>query len=130
MTVINIDAPGGKVRFARRFIKQRLKGFKKDLAVCLKVNKDKDEERAFMPMLTNTIALLELFSGLYSGRLTYRNATHLFNYLNDFAPGRYDDYRVKLLYIAFRHKLAHASHPYVGFDTSKSADLNSRKMRL
>src|SRR5215475_3839298 len=130
MTVINIDAPGGKVRFARRFIKQRLKGFKKDLAVCLKVDKDKDEERAFMPMLTNVIALLELFSGLYSGKLTYRNATHLFAYLDKFAPGRYDDYSIQLLYIVFRHKLAHASHPYVGFDTSKVNELKSRPMRL
>lgn len=50
--------------------------------------------------------------------------------MNDFAPGRYDDYRIKLLYIVFRHKLAHVSHPYVGFDTSKVDALKSRSMRL
>ena len=86
MTVIKIDRPGGVVRFAERFVEQRLKGFQKDLTVCLKIEEDKNAERAFLPMLTNVIALLELFSGLYSGKLTYRNATHLFKYLNDFAP--------------------------------------------
>jgi len=47
-----------------------------------------------------------------------------------FGPRTYDEYLVNLLYIVFRHKLAHLSHPYVGFNTAKESKLNSRPMRL
>jgi hypothetical protein len=130
MPVYDIDAPGGVVRFARIFVRRRLKGFKKDMQVCLKPGAPEKEERAFMPMLTNTIALLELFSGLHSGHLRRRNQTHLTDYLKAFGPREYDDYLLTLLYVAFRHKLAHLSHPHVGLNTVKEDSLKSRPMRL
>jgi hypothetical protein len=131
MTVYDIYLPGGAHRFAKIFAHRQLERFKKDLIVCLKPGAPKEEERAFMPMLTNVIATLELFSGLYSGHLRGRNEEHLAQYLKAFAPpNRYDDYAIHLLYVAFRHQLAHLGHPCVGFDTSKVSRLKSRPMRL
>ena len=131
MTVYDIYKPRGPYKFARTFIGRQLKRFKKDLIVCLKPGAPEEEERAFMPMLTNTIALLELLSGLYSGQLLGRDEEHLTAYLKAFAPkDRYENYVIHLLYVAFRHQLAHLGHPYVGFDTETEKRLKSRSMRL
>src|SRR5262249_55540268 len=101
--------PGGVVRFAKIFTQRRLKGFKKDVRVCLLGTGS--PERAFMPMLSNTIALLDLYSGLYHRHLRGQNEVHLVRYLKAFGPRKYDEYLITLLYIVFRHKLAHLSHP-------------------
>lgn len=131
MTVYDIDAPGGVVRFAKIFVRRRLKGFNKDINVRLKAEgADEKEERAFMPGLIAVISLLDLFSGLYAGDVENHNYTHLARYLKAFAPGRYDDYLLKVLYVAFRHKLAHLSHPYFVLNTAKDGRLDKRPMLL
>lgn len=56
MTVYDIDAQGGIVRFAKIFVRRRLRGFEKDMKVCLKPGEPANEEHAFMPMLTSTVA--------------------------------------------------------------------------
>ena len=134
MPVYDITASGGVVRFAKIFVRRRLKGFRKDIAVCLKAEgdgkTDDKEERAFMPGLMATISLLDLFSGLYAGDVENHNDTHLVRYLRDFAPGRYDEYLLKVLYVVFRHKLAHLSHPYFVLNTKNDGRLKKNPMRL
>ena len=116
------------IRFARIFVRRRLKGFKKDINICLAGGPNDD--KAFMPALMATISLLDLLSGLYAGRVEGHNDVEFVDFFKTFMPGRYNEYELKVLYIAFRHKLAHLSHPYFVLNTVRRAKLNKQPMLL
>ncbi len=118
----------GVVRFATIFIRRRLKGFKKDINICLTA--DQNGDHAYMPGLMTCFSLLDLLSGLYAGQVQGHNHRHLIEFLKRFKPNRYDDYDLTVLYVAFRHKLAHLSHPYFVLNTKSEKLLKERKMLL
>ena len=123
------------VRFARIFVRRRVvKGFVKDIDKCL--GGGRKAPKAFMPGLMYTISLIDLLSGLYSGKVGKHGADgHSYTEFNDFIqammPGRYDPYDLRVLYIGLRHKLAHLSHPYFVLNTDKPGSrLRQRSMLL
>jgi len=129
MSVYNITKDGDVVSFAKIFVRRRLEGFKKDIAICLKP--DENNSHAYMPGLMACFSLLDFFSGLNAGQMTGHNHEQLIKYMRIFAPpNRYDDYLLKLVYIAFRHKLAHLSHPYFVLNTKNDERLKERQMLL
>lgn len=129
MAVYDITTDDGVIRFAKIFVRKRLKGFKKDIAICL--TPDEKNRHAYMPGLMACFSLLDLFSGLYAGQVKGHNHNHLIRYMREFAPpGRYDDYDLKVVYVAFRHTLAHLSHPYFVLNTGKDERLKQKQMLL
>jgi hypothetical protein len=111
------------IRFAKIFIRRRVMGFRKDIDICLTANHKRSH--AYMPGLMATLSFLDLLSGLYAGKVEGHNDRHFLDYAKAFMPpGRYNPDELKILYIGFRHKLAHLSHPYFVFDTSR--DIRNR----
>lgn len=129
MPVYDITTDDGVIRFAKIFVRRRLKGFKKDIDICLKP--DENKSHAYMPALMACFSLLDLFSGLYAGQMSGHNHEQLIKYMRDFAPpNRYDDYCLKVAYVGFRHTLAHLSHPYFVLNTGKDNRLKQKQMLL
>lgn len=129
MAVYEIKTDDGVIRFAKIFLRRRLKGFKKDIAICLKA--DEDNSHAYMPGLMACFSLLDFLSGLYAGKVNGHNHEQLIKYMKVFAPpNRYKDYHLKLAYVAFRHTLAHLSHPYFVLNTKNDKRLQEQKMLL
>ncbi|MEQ1890011.1 MAG: hypothetical protein ABL951_12670 [Alphaproteobacteria bacterium] len=129
MADYDITTDDGVVNFAQIFIERRLKGFKKDIAICLRP--DENNSHAYMPGLMACFSLLDFFSSLYAGQMRGHSHEQLIKYMRAFAPpDRYDDYLLKVAYIAFRHKLAHLSHPYFVLNTQKDCRINERQMLL
>jgi hypothetical protein len=116
------------VRFARIFIRRRVKGFEKDINICLTPNAQ--GSHAYMPGLMTCFALLDLLSGLYFGKLDRNNHVEFTRLFRELMPGRYDEYELKALYVAIRHKLAHFSHPYFVLNTALEPRLKERPMLL
>lgn len=116
------------IRFARVFVRRRMMGFSKDINICL--TSDAKDDKAFMPGLMATISVIDLLSGLNYGKVEGHNEVQFIQFVQEFVPGRYDDYELKVLYIAFRHKLAHLSHPYFVLNTAKAPKLKQRAMLL
>jgi len=111
------------VAFAKRFLRGRAWDFKKNLDICLtaQANNFNKRDHAYMPGLLMTIAFIELLGRLYAGDVKNPGAgNHLLAYMRRFiSPGRYSDADLRLLYVGFRHKIAHLSHPYVVLDTTR-----------
>jgi hypothetical protein len=119
------------VKFARKFFRDRVGSFRKDVAICLRA--DANRHHAYFPALITCIGFLDLLSGLYAGKLDGHGLTELKNYVARFMDGtKYDPLRIDVLYLTFRHKLAHLSFPYVVFDTKtdrrKLADHKHRRI--
>ncbi|GAH07630.1 unnamed protein product [marine sediment metagenome] len=110
------------ISFAQRFTKERIEIFRKDISICLKA--DAKGRHAYMPALMTCISLLELFSGLYAGKLKYIRLIGILDYSKKFMDSNiYSTDRLSVLYEVFRHKIAHITQPYGVFDThSVNAD--------
>ena len=116
------------ITFARRFFRDRVGSFRKDVRICLTA--DNKREHAYFPALITCIAFLDLLSGLYSGKLEGHGLTELQQYVSRFMnPTNYDPLRVSVLYMTFRHKIAHLSVPYVVFDTRTRKEFAAHKQR-
>jgi hypothetical protein len=114
--------------FAREFVIGRLGGFRKDTNICL--TKDRNGRHAYFPALLTCISVLDLLSGLYSGDLRKAGLPDLKKYVARFMDKKkYSRLNLEVLYVAFRHKLSHHSHPYFVLDTATDTRI-SKKMRL
>lgn len=121
------------LEFAKLFLRQRAWDFKKNLDICLttKPNNFNKRDHAYMPGLLITVAFIDLLSGLYAGDIENHNRDDFLAYMRRFmAAGRYSDANLRLLYIGFRHKIAHLSHPYFVLDTSSERRLGLPPMRI
>jgi hypothetical protein len=111
------------VSYARRFVKERIEVFGKDLSICL--NADANGRHAYMPALISCISLLELLSGLHAGKLEFIGLKGIIDYTKKFMDTNvYSSDRLAVLYEGFRHKIAHVTQPYGVFDTFKIARKN------
>jgi hypothetical protein len=104
------------VLYSQRFVRERIKVFRKDLSICLKA--DPNGRHAYMPGLMTCVSLLELLSGLYAGKLKKIGLDGIINYTKKFMDSNaYSSDRLAVLYEAFRNKIAHITQPYGVFDT-------------
>ena len=102
--------------YAKSFIRGRIATYKKDISICL--TQDSQGSHAYMPGLMATISLLELLSGLYTGKVRGIGLPGILEYAHRFLDrNQYTDDRMAVLYELFRHKIAHLSHPYGVFDS-------------
>jgi hypothetical protein len=116
------------LRFAQAFFRDRVGSFRKDIAICLTA--DANRHHAYFPALITCIGFADLLSGLYAGKLEGQGLSELKAYAARFMNARnYDPLRIEILYLAFRHKLAHLSFPYVVFDTATRKELTRHKRR-
>jgi hypothetical protein len=105
------------ISFARLFFQNRVGSFRKDIAICLTANANRDH--AYFPALITCIGFADLLSGLYAGKLEGHGLNDLKKYAHKFMnAANYDSLHLEILYLAFRHKLAHLSFPYLVFDTT------------
>jgi hypothetical protein len=109
--------------FAKKFLKGRAWDFKKNLDICLtaRANNYRKQDHAYMPGLLITIAFIEMLARLYAGDVSNPGGgPHFLAYMRKFMPaGRYSDDTLRLLYVGFRHKIAHLNHPYFVLDTKR-----------
>lgn len=111
------------VSYAHKFVNNRIEVFRKDLSICLKA--DAKGRHAYMPALITCISLLELFSGLYIGKLKYIGLKGIIKYAEKFMDSNdYSSDRITVLYLMFRHKIAHLGRPYGIFDADPKSPQN------
>src|SRR6516164_3730149 len=117
------------VKFATAFFSDRVGSFRKDVAICLTA--DANRHHAYFRALITCIGFVDLLSGLYAGKLEGQSRNELKSYAARFMDAaKYDPLRIDILYLAFRHKLAHLSFPYVVFDTTADGrELADKKHR-
>jgi len=102
--------------FAWEFIDRRLWGFDKDINICL--SEDAQGDHAYMPGLMTCFSFLDFLSGLRKGSVNDHGMWDFVNFVLEFTPrDRYGPKTLRILYVAFRHKLAHLGHPYFVLDT-------------
>jgi hypothetical protein len=98
------------------------------VAICL--TPDANGHRAEFPALITCIGFLELLSGLYTGNLGNNGLANLQSYAARFMDTtKYDPQRLQVLYLVFRHKLAHLSFPHFVFDTDGRKEFQQQKRR-
>lgn len=102
--------------YARWFLRDRVCAFRKDLAICMTGNAK--AEHAYFPALITCIAFADLLTGLYVGELDYPKLADLRDYISRFFRNKNDHAHIDILYMMFRHKIAHIAYPYLVFDTS------------
>jgi len=106
------------IAFAKVFLTGRIKGFRKDIRVCLRASKGR--HHAYLPGLITCIAFFDLLSGLFCGKLDGHGHKEFVAFTTVFLdPARYTRDELDILYLGFRHKLAHLGHPYAVFDTGR-----------
>jgi len=128
MTIKPFKSDKDVTNFARLFFRDRVGSFRKDVAICLTA--DANRHHAYFPALITCIGFVDLLSGLYAGKLEGSGLSELKNYTTRFMePTNYDRLRIEVLYLAFRHKLAHLSFPYVVFDTATRREFAGQKHR-
>ena len=111
-------SPTEQASFAREFVERRVGGFDKDINICLTANDA--GSHAYMPGLMTCLSFLDLLSGLRIGDIDSQTIRHFLEFMADFTPpGRYGPVTLRILYVAFRHKLAHLGHPYFVLNTKK-----------
>src|ERR1700686_5817156 len=114
--------------FARSFFRDRVGSFRADVAICLTA--DANRHHAYFPGLITCIGFADFLSGLYAGKLEGHSLGELKNYAARFMDvTNYDPLRLEILYLAFRHKIAHLSVPYVVFDTATRKEFKNHKKR-
>ena len=105
------------IQFGCRFVRNRVDGFRKDIAICRRA--DRERRHAYFPALITCVGLLELLSGLYIGKLRDVGIEGLIKYVGRFIDKtEYTNLNMRVLYIGFRHKIAHLTYPYGVFDAS------------
>lgn len=108
--LLHRGAPDDPAKFARAFLEARLKGFEKDMRICLNGIQSEDRPgltHAYFPALTNCFGMLEYLAGLYAGKidgLGKREVTAFAKYL---PQPDYDDEAIRILFDAFRNAVAH-----------------------
>jgi hypothetical protein len=129
--VYKFATPAQVMRFANVFVRQRTSDFKKNVDICLAARKTRlnDVDHAYMPGLMTCLSFLDLLSGLYAGKVRGHNDVHFLDFTRRFFPkGRYEEDHLRLLYIEFRHKLAHLAHPYFVLDAPPNPSTGARRL--
>jgi hypothetical protein len=128
--VRSFATPEDHLTFADEFIAGRVKGFSKDINACL--TPLEDGKHAYMPGLMTCISFFDLLRALYEGNVRAHGAEGFAKIVQTLAPpGRYPDpLALKVLYVGFRHKLAHLGHPYFVMDTAREPQLSPPHMLL
>jgi hypothetical protein len=103
-------------QFAARFFKDRVQSFRKDVGICLTAKAD--GHHAYFPALITCIGFLDFLSGLNAGKLEGHGLTELKAYICKFFHRKGDYEHADILYVMFRHKIAHLAYPYLVFDTA------------
>jgi hypothetical protein len=130
MTIAPFTSTQDLLSFARKFLDDRVEPFRADVAICL--TPDVNGHRAEFPALITCIGFLELLTSLYAGSLKVNGLAKLQNYATKFMDAaNYDSLRLKVLYVVFRHKLAHLSFLHFVFDTKDQREFKGEKrMRI
>jgi hypothetical protein len=116
-------------QYAARFFRDRVQSFRKDVGICLKANAD--GHHSYFPALITCIGFLDFLSGLNAGKLEGHGLTELKAYIYKFFRRKGDYVHADILYVMFRHKIAHLAYPYLVFDTAtKSKDLGPQRRRI
>jgi len=114
------------IAFAERYLDVRIKDFIKDIKICL--TDDENGSHAYFPALLTCLSMLDLLSGLYAGNMEKSTLNMLWRYVKKFMdPKKYSRTNVAVLYVGFRHKIAHHSHPCYVLDTGKDARIPGDK---
>lgn len=104
---------GGDIRkYAEPYLRDRLKGFDKDMKVCLKgipLPDSRDKTHAYFPALMNCCGLLELLGGLYTGNTDTTDIKRVFKYRRFLPQPDYSVENIRLLFVVLRHATAHLS---------------------
>ena len=96
--------------FAKRFLRDQVKGFRKDIRICLTM--DRQRRHAYFPALIRCISFADFLGGLHAGDIENHKFSDLWKYAKKFMnAGHYDELRLAILYEGFRHKIAHLSDP-------------------
>jgi hypothetical protein len=104
------------LKYARWFLADRVRAFRKDLAICMTKKKG---SHAYFPALMTCIGFADLLSGLHKGTLDYPKLPDLKTYIAKFFRNKANYAHIDILYYMFRHKIAHIAYPYLVFDTAK-----------
>jgi hypothetical protein len=116
-------------QFAARFFRDRVQSFRKDLDICLTANAG--GHHAYFPALMICIGFLDFLSGLNSGKLDGHGLPELKAYIHKFFLRKSDYVHADILYVMFRHKIAHLAYPYLVFDAeTKPRDLGPPRRRI
>ena len=101
-------AGADRVAFASKFVEGRLQGFKKDIAICLTDTRVHGGlTHAYFPALGSCCGTIEYLAGLYEGRLQDLGFQHWWAFAQKYLGDAYDNDRMRVLYQAFRHSIAH-----------------------
>jgi hypothetical protein len=82
MTIAPFTTDGELISFARKFFRDRVGSFRKDVAICLTANRNR--HHAYFPGLITCIGFIDLLSGLYAGRLEGHGLQELKGYASRF----------------------------------------------
>jgi hypothetical protein len=128
MTIKPFKSDKELIDFAHLFFRDRVGSFRKDMAICLTANANRSH--AYFPALITCIGFLDLLSGLYAGRVEGHSLSELKSYAAKFMNAtKYHSLHLAILYLAFRHKIAHLSFPYLVFDTTNRKEFAGQKDR-
>jgi hypothetical protein len=123
MSIQPFTSDADLLKFASRFFKDRVGSFRKDLKVCLTTKEN--GAHAYFPALITCIGFVDLLSGLHAGTLEKHTLAHLKNYVSTFFRHKSDYAHLDVLYVMFRHKIAHIAYPYLVFDSAKDNRVQS-----
>lgn len=123
----NFNSRAELLRTADRVIRGRMGNFRKDTNICLRP--DANRQHAYMPALIACIAFMELMSGWRRGRLNLGRGAAL-PALQDLRAAHlpqacYAAPNLEILYLGFRHRIAHIGLPYAVYDTTSDGRLAS-----
>ena len=123
MTIKPFESDKDLTTFAGRFFRDHVRSFRKDIAICLTANANRSH--AYFPALITCIGFLDLLSGLYAGDVEGHKLKELQNYAARFMDRtKYHPLHLSILYLVFRHKIAHLSFPYLVFDMERYIEKN------
>lgn len=113
---IHRNAAKDRALYAERFLKGRLKGFKKDIEICTKgymISGKKSKTHAYMPALITCISYLEYMATLFTGNIQKLTAQSKVNqYSRKFLDQNiYSKEDIRILYKVFRNPIAHRGIP-------------------
>ena len=121
------------VRFAEEFIPDRIQFFEKEMAICLRTLRRKafgKPTHAYFPALMVCAANMDLMGQILTGhdRAGIGGVrTFVHEYMNSAV---YSDVAIDLLWMGFRHKIAHLAHPEYVIDTSNLEKWKHPHMRV
>lgn len=104
-------APDDPVAFARSFIDGRLRGFEKDIRICLTPVKSETRPgntHAYFPALSACCSLLEYLTAMHRGNTRGIGSQQISAFARQYLPQPdYDSDTVRILFEALRHPVAH-----------------------